>query len=134
VSSSGDATSAKWDSNATIGCLISIAILGGIIWLIVAVFFGGDDEDSPERPSSQDQSIGAWIACQQRMDANLKAPASAGYPLISELAVDKVGTTYTFPSAWVDAQNSFGAQIRTFFSCTAIDYGDSWSVRVTVLK
>lgn len=133
MSSSGGATAAKWDGNATLGCGISLAILGGIVWLIIAVFFGGDDGDSPDRPSSGDQSIGAWILCQERMDSTLKAPASAGYPLISELSVQKVGTTYTFPRAWVDAQNSFGAQIRTFFSCTAIDYEDSWSVRVSVL-
>ena len=68
------------------------------------------------------------------MNWDLKAPASAGYPMLGELEVERVGTTYTFPYAWVDAQNSFGAQIRTYFTCTAIRYSVSWSVRATVLE
>lgn len=133
MSTPGEAGAAKWDTNATIGCLIFLAIVIGVVWFVVVLIRGGGDE-TPNVPGNRDSSVGAWIACQQRMDANLKAPASAGYPLVSELEVEQAGTTYTFPLAWVDAENSFGAQIRTFFTCTAIEQTNSWSVRVTVLE
>jgi hypothetical protein len=92
-------------------------------------------EESQDRSESISQAIGAWVMCQSRMNDFLKAPASAGYPLISELDYSSNGGTFIFPRAWVDAQNSFGAQIRTFFSCTATNTGgDSWTVSVTPLE
>lgn len=75
---------------------------------------------------------GAWSNCQELQTKQLKAPASAGYPTLSELTWSKSGSTWTFTRAWVDAENSFGANIRTYFNCTVTDVGGGQvDVRVT---
>lgn len=128
-SSDSGKSSTGWDTNASIGCGVVIVGIGVVIWFLVS-FLGGDDGDS-----SNADEVGAWVACQMKVDDLLKAPATAGYPLISSLQYSSDGNTYSFPRAWVDAENSFGAEIRTFFSCdaTASPSGESWSVNVTLL-
>lgn len=53
--------------------------------------------------------------------ANLKAPSTAEFPgkimEADEWVINKNGTVYTV-SSWVDAENSFGAQIRSNFIVT----------------
>jgi hypothetical protein len=47
-----------------------------------------------------------WRICQERVSAGLKAPASAEFP------------------SYDDAQNGFGAQLRTRYTCTASFHPD----------
>jgi hypothetical protein len=59
-----------------------------------------------------------WRICQERTSAELKAPASAAFPSYDEHAISHSGALWSVDS-YVDAQNSFGAQLRTRYTCTA---------------
>ncbi len=67
--------------------------------------------------------------CQELVKANLKAPASAEFEgWTFPKRVDAQNQVYVYDSH-VDAQNSFGAKLRTNFhckvKCTAIDKCES---------
>jgi len=73
---------------------------------------------------SSDQSIDAALFCKYYIEALgvLRAPATAKFESLNTQSVTRVGTTYTVRS-WVDAQNGFGAMIRTPFMCVATSDG-----------
>jgi hypothetical protein len=84
---------------------------------------GGDSAASLE--------AGAWVVCKDQVTSQLKSPATAGFPMMSEFNINTSGSTYTM-NAWVDSENGFGAQIRTGFTCKAVHTGgDSYRVTVT---
>ena len=88
------------------GCLFYSLIIIAIftIFFIIAGMGG----------SSGSGTDGLVVACQQVVKKNLKAPSTAsfvGVPVAS-------GNIIT---GQVDAQNGFGAQIRSSFQCTIID-------------
>jgi hypothetical protein len=57
---------------------------------------------------------GAKNACQVAVDNELKAPSTARY---TDMLASKDGPSWLV-NGKVDAQNSFGAQIRSSFKCT----------------
>jgi hypothetical protein len=81
--------------------------------------------------SDADSEYAALDVCHQRIEDQLKAPATADY-------TDEV-TTESAPGNWnitgaVDAENSFGAKIRASYVCIAIHKGgDNWSVNATII-
>jgi len=75
----------------------------------------------------------AWRYCQDAVRARLKAPSTARFP--GREAVDGLvvkgsdGTVAYQVVSYVDAQNSFGAMIRTQFECVARKLPDGrWEV------
>jgi len=65
------------------------------------------------------------------MKRKLKAPATADFPSYSDSDVSVVhrGGGVFMVKSYVDAQNSFGANIRTHYICELKDNGgDSWSL------
>ena len=56
---------------------------------------------------------------------NLKAPSTADFPVFRETAVDDLGGGRFRVTSYVDAQNSFGAQIRTNYTCVVKGEEDS---------
>lgn len=59
----------------------------------------------------------AYFASQEFVKDKLKAPSTAKFPWYSEVVVTDLGGGRFRVSAYVDAQNSFGAQIRTRYTC-----------------
>ena len=94
------------------GCL-GIALLLALIVLVLVKSCGSNDE-----AADVDYKSTAWTACKNSVTQQLKAPAPAEFPPIT--AASFAGTTdeYTV-TAYVDAQNSYGAQLRTNWTCTA---------------
>ena len=70
--------------------------------------------------------LGASIICRKFMKESLKSPTTAKFPTTREDDVESSGIKYSVIS-YVDAENSFGAMIRTYFLCD-ITYvgGDRW--------
>jgi hypothetical protein len=80
---------------------------------------GGDDREGPTRS-------GAETVCRQFVEDDLKAPASAEWGSTS--ASQLTGTSWEVLGE-VDAQNSFGAQVRTRFTCRAKwESGTRWTL------
>lgn len=69
----------------------------------------------------------AWRICQDKVRDGLKAPSSADFPAYDEAAVGHSRQQWTVRS-YVDADNSFGAKLRTRYTCTLHFDGALWSV------
>ena len=66
------------------------------------------------------------------MNAQLKAPTTADFPWYDEAFITWSSQDSVTFSAYVDAQNSFGAQIRTNWLCTANRTGRGWAASAYV--
>lgn len=74
-------------------------------------------------PTSEDKQADAKRACQEKfIPDRLKAPATAKY---SGVTVSGAAGQYTVAGA-VDSQNSFGALVRSSFTCSVHLDGDQW--------
>ena len=104
------------EPNRRLGCL---AWLGGAALLAVLALFGlaalgRSSADDP--PTASERRTDFVVNCERAVRDSLKAPASAQ---ISNAFEDGLLTTAS-GFAWngtVDAQNSFGANLRTAFRC-----------------
>lgn len=104
---------------AAVGLLVLVALcgIGGF-----AVFGGGAQ---PQDPVSDNRGITAEIMCEQFIERELKAPATAEY---ADPTTSKDGATYTVSGA-VDSENSFGAKVRSQYNCIVTDAGDDkWTL------
>ena len=77
----------------------------------------------------------AWVMAQTFIRRELKSPSTASFGSIfnGDLQTTDDVTTYYGRGeyrvrGWVDAENSFGAKIRSRFSCVLKDDGSSWSL------
>lgn len=60
---------------------------------------------------------GAIAYCHQFVEQQLRSPDSADFPSFSDHAVTEVGAQEWRVSAYVDAENGFGASVRTDWTC-----------------
>jgi hypothetical protein len=125
---------------AGIGCLVVIAIFF-ILYLIGSFSSdtgGGNQSTSPgtrtNAPTGENPGkIEAWVMAQEFVKDRLKSPSSANFGgIFSDYqsphdVVTDIGGGKFRVRAWVDAQNSFGAMIRTHFVCE-LEYAgnDCW--------
>lgn len=86
---------------------------------------------APNAPTGRAADFGAFDVCKGFVKERLKAPSTAKfrdfYQDDGEVQVDRnTDGTYTVTST-VDAQNSFGAKLRSTFTCTVHPTGkDTW--------
>lgn len=74
-------------------------------------------EAADRQPRLGDRTSEAFIICKNLIEARLKSPKSADFPLFDFRAIHLGDERYEVAS-YVDAKNSFGAEIRTRFWCT----------------
>lgn len=112
----GHATQPGAEKNIRWTLGIAVVLIGGAWW----AYFGW--KNSPEREAEQtlkdcNNSIMAYVMSQDVVKKQLKSPASADFPYIGAGGVSSVpdGMCNFLISAYVDSQNSFGADIRTYY-------------------
>lgn len=106
-------------------CLATFALLG---WLLFHNFQEAKKEKEAEEKraelrrewakedASSGDTHGAWAYIQTAVKQRLKSPKSASFPFGGHRSVQPLGDgRYRF-SSYVDARNSFDAEIRTSFS------------------
>jgi len=114
-------------------------ILLGLIGLVMIVSQFDRDIDRMSSSSSSTVSssvstyridkIEAWVMAKEFVKDRLKAPRTAKWPWAStDQLVTYLGNREYLVDAYVDAQNSFGALIRTYFTCRLRDDGDRWTL------
>jgi hypothetical protein len=90
-----------------------------IIFMVVfgfALACGGSGSSVEKKGHSE---VEAWTAAQLEVERNLKSPSSAKFPWVkSEDVVNKINDDTFKVKSYVDSENSFGAMVRTNFSCT----------------
>jgi len=74
---------------------------------VIVVQFDGNDGNSP---------AGAYAACKDMVRHRLKSPTTAEFCSFADARTVLQGEAYRI-NGWVDAENSFGAKLRTQFSC-----------------
>ena len=86
----------------------------------------GMGSSSPSRANDNGDRVGACVISHQFVEAQLKAPSSAKFQSCSSATISQSGKLWRV-SSWVEAQNSYGAQLRTEYMAT-IEYrgGDNW--------
>lgn len=117
---------AKKATNARYGCL---GCLGLIVLLGVIIALVPKTETSHENTDD----TAAYVMAKQFIRERLKAPGSAEFPSQvwneGEVHKSKLENGGYRVSAWVEAQNSFGAKLRTNWVCELKrESGDSWRV------
>lgn len=92
--------------------LFVLSMVGLMIWLAVA---WNRSFDERANPCSGADRAGAYAAAQQLIARRLVAPATAVYPSIigDGVRIDEVGPCRFRVQTYVDAQNGFGALVRT---------------------
>jgi len=60
---------------------------------------------------------GAWYGCQGYVKNAVKSPSTASFPWFSEKAVRYLGDNVFEVQSYLDAQNEYGATVRTDFMC-----------------
>jgi len=102
----------------------SLGCLGLLLVAVVGFQLARAGEDPADR--NDNQSV-AEVACENAVRANLKAPSTASF---SSDATDAGHRKWTV-SGFVDAENSFGAKIRTDYLCTVDITGDVANATIT---
>lgn len=113
--------------NTKIGCIIFVILLVLLcVWLgSCARSCSSEDEEKADEPDA----ISAYYMSHQFMEKQLKAPSTAKYPRYDENFVKDLGDGRYTVDAYVDAENSFGAMIRTNYTCTLKYAGDDkWTL------
>ena len=103
----------KKDTASGCGCLI-------VIVAVLTLYFTCFDNSEPSSviPSEPSLSL-AYLYAQECVTRELKSPASAEFPGMSvkEKHTTSLGNNEFQITSYVDSQNSFGAMIRSNFTC-----------------
>lgn len=107
-----------------------------VIAIVIGGFFvvkacSSDSTTTARDAASGGQETMAFVMCQRPVTNQLRAPSSADFPTLAQSGVSsshKGGGVYAV-SAYVDAQNGFGAKIRTHWECEIKENQDkTWSL------
>ncbi len=92
--------------------------------------------ETPPTPPAPPQHVanisGAWVMTCEYVRAKLKSPHSAQFPYSSEpgVVVNEISPDSYTVRGYVDSQNSFGAMLRTWFTCILKENisSDNWTI------
>lgn len=106
-----------------------------LLLVIMLIWVPGCGETPAERAAreqreaevaAQTAAIEAYVMAEVFVRRQLLAPATARFAPFREATVTNLGGGRWFIAAHVDAQNAFGAMIRTPFRATLRREGDRW--------
>lgn len=118
--------------------LLTVLLLLTVGACALFAMLGGGGSGGGGRPAvTQPDKYGAWYVCTQQITGQLKAPSTAKFPRVTDTGV--IATTVDNQkwaiTGFVDAQNGFGAMMRSAFVCEATHTsGTNWSVRATLVE
>ena len=107
-------------------CLEVLELVIGVIIVILAVWaLIAFNSSSSSTSSDTKTDSSAWIMAQHFVSNRLKSPSTASYGWqVPSKCVVASGTNRWRVSGWVDSHNSFGATIRSDFSCVIVYHTD----------
>lgn len=90
-----------------LGCLGLVAVFSAVIWIVSSLGAGDDDY-------TMNNKFEAIAQCEAQIESQLKAPSTAKFNS------DATGSGTWTVTGTVDAENSFGAMIRSEYQCTVV--------------
>lgn len=112
------------------GCFSWIGIIILIIIGLLIIEMATKDKSKTSNRDFTNERL-AYNLSKDYVLENLKSPKTAEFPSLFESKnhVKNLGGGRYQIDSWVDSQNSFGANIRTRFSCIMINKGaDRWGI------
>lgn len=103
------------------GAILLVVVVIGLI-VSCALLFANRDDDEPSMTTSET----AWFTCRGFIADRLKAPSTADFEHYNSSKVIKYDYDEWKVTMYVDAENSFGAMIRSDFQCHLRVEGESW--------
>ena len=103
--------------------------IGRIVFVIIFLFFaiwGLIDKISDISHYEKDYSQEAYTAAKFYVNKQLKAPATADFPMYDKNFITHHNDSYTV-SSYVDAENSFGVKGRLYYTVTMERDGKDWT-------
>ena len=97
------------------GGVISLFMLGALYYFVTGAMAEPDWTKWETSTPDQGDVHGAWAYMQQFVEKKLKSPSSADFPFGGSRHVTPLGGGRYRVDSYVDAKNSFGAQLRTHF-------------------
>lgn len=85
--------------------------------VLVGLWNCSNTDTKVEEPKKTDNSILAWAMSHEFVRPMLKAPSTAKFGPFEEASVTPLGDEKYRIVAYVDSQNSFGAMLRTYYTC-----------------
>ena len=120
-------TERQVQTGSAIGCFVFVIII--LFLFYVGSLSSGGETSGYATPTK----IDAWVMAKQYVRENLKSPGSADFGSLfsdyqdPDAVVTDLGDGRFRIVAWVDAQNAFGAKVRTYFICEIEHLGnDRW--------
>lgn len=106
--------------------VLALAALG----LIAVMVWSGSQSPPASAPSSEPtaetRTAAVWVQCKRFVTDALKVPATADFPFFPVESITSLGSGRFRVQSYVDAENSFGAKIRTNFTCDVRQSGSTW--------
>lgn len=126
-----------------LGLILFLGLLGAIA--LLAILFSQRDpgigiENPPAvvQPTATEDVRSAFFAyqmCKEFVSDRLKAPRTADYPAYLDAQIAEYQPGYFAIDAYVDAENSFGAMIRTNFICKVKYAGEGrWKLEELLME
>ena len=101
-------------------------IVSGLLIIMMCILAAGSSDSNNGKPREPDE-ISAFVMSEEFVKNRLKAPATADFPWYDRSFVSDLGGGRFKVSANVDSKNSFGAKIRTHYTCVLKYKGeDAW--------
>lgn len=114
--------------------IVTLAVTFSIISVIVVgIIFLGKALSSEDNGKANNWNIAleareAWEISQQFVRDNLKAPSTAKFAPYSVDNIVRDGKGGYRVDSYVDSENSFGAHIRTNYTCIVKKSGETWAL------
>ncbi len=105
---------------------------GFLIIIITIIFIGykacnNNNSSTVETAKPEEMQTEAYVIAKIFMEKNLKAPASANFPAFDYRFYASNETYQFIIKSYVDAQNIFGAQLRTYYLIQMKWNGKDWA-------
>lgn len=110
-----------WTEQYKVPAPIAVALIGFIILMMFLNSWDGSSPTSAKTPTSVHENTlkaNAQVLCKDAVKAGLRSPSTADFPWTGDTISINGDQTEMVYESYVDAQNGFGATIRTNFTCT----------------
>lgn len=103
----------KPNDKAQYGGYVVLALVGIVLYLVFAQFFGSDSSSSKRPKEDVGDALTAFVMSQEFVEEKLVAPGTAKFPYFDPSMATQVDKNTWIISSYVDSQNRFGALVRT---------------------
>jgi hypothetical protein len=100
-----------------------------IVVFVVLCIIGNHNNNGGNSANGGNAKYEIYYMAKKYVKNQLKAPSSAKFPSFNDISVVDLGNNVYKVDAYVDAQNSFGTMVRSYYTITASNNSYTWTVQ-----